>query len=289
MVDKINQIALEYRATLPTLNSFGIEQLMSLPSYYGWVECNYSHVGQPFFMFLGGNDDGVALRFFWNGSYERTSLKLWASFAKEASVIIDVGAHTGSYTLAALNANPSAKVLSFEPNFMNFGRLNLNIRANKHSTGQTYMLGVGERDERQLFSIPSNLDYLTCGGVVGDLQDRATITIDIVSLDSALGDVIESRVGLVKLDTEGYEAHCLRGMKSILSTSQPVIFFECINPESSNDMQDILSELGYHFYTINDINGEILPAKTIVPALTGDGSPVMHLLNRVALPRNQVL
>ena len=83
--------------------NFGIKELLKMPPYYDWINCKVTD-SDFFYMFLCGNDDGVAMRFFWNCAYERCTLYLWNSIAKRVKkdfLILDIGAHTGSYSLAA--------------------------------------------------------------------------------------------------------------------------------------------------------------------------------------------
>lgn len=286
---ELNAIAKEQRRKLPLINSFGINQLLSMPEYFGWVECAPNSPDEIFKMFLGGNDDGVALRFFWNGGYEKTTLKAWAWYSKNSDVIIDIGTHTGAYTLTAYTANPSSTVVSFEPHFMNFARLNLNLRANNLATKNIFMLGVGKKNKILPFSISTSLDYLSTGGSIGNREEGITTNIQVVKLDSFLQHPAKEQVKLIKIDTEGHEAFCLKGMTDVLSRAHPVIFFECINSTSGREVQDILSEYGYHFYFIDDANGEIHPVEKIEPALTTDGQPLMHLLNRIAMPADKTI
>jgi hypothetical protein len=63
-----NDKALSYRKLLPKLNHFNIKELYNMPKYFGWVDY-YTTLENKIFMFLGGNDDGVALRCFWNNHY----------------------------------------------------------------------------------------------------------------------------------------------------------------------------------------------------------------------------
>ena len=204
-MEKLTDSAKKYRDTLPDDNNYSIEELSQMPAYFGWVKCQHFAENEPFVMFLGGNDDGIALRFFWNNSYEKTSLKIWSELSIDSRLIIDVGAHTGVYSLAALTSNKQAEVISFEPNFLNFGRLNLNLRANSFSTKNTFMLGVGKVEENAAFSIPFGFDYLSTGGALGSKDDQLTYSASIVSLDSFLRQDQRSMVDLVKIDTECHE------------------------------------------------------------------------------------
>ena len=286
-MEKLTESAKKYRDTLPDYNNYSIEELSQMPSYFGWVKCQHFSENEPFVMFLGGNDDGIALRFFWNNSYEKTSLKIWSELSIESSLIIDVGAHTGVYSLAALSSNKRAEVISFEPNFLNFGRLNLNLRANNFSTKSSFMFGVGKEEKNAPFSIPFSFDYLSTGGALGSKDDQLTYSASMVSLDSFLRQDQGGMVDLVKIDTEGHEALVLEGMKGVLAKSRPILLFECIDNEVGFAVKEILLKYDYKFYLIDEINGKVMPVDEIEPIFGKDGRPVFHLLNRIACPSNK--
>jgi hypothetical protein len=125
--DVLNRAARTKRLEYPPANNFPINELRAMPPLFDWVDCSAD--GSNFKMLLGGDDDGIALRFLWNGSYEKTTLGIWTRLARQSQVIVDVGAHTGAFTLAALAARADAQVISFEPYMLNFARLSLNLRA----------------------------------------------------------------------------------------------------------------------------------------------------------------
>ena len=286
-MEKLTESAKQYRDTLPNDNNYSIEELSQMPAYFGWVKCQHFAENEPFVMFLGGNDDGIALRFFWNNSYEKTSLKIWSELSIDSRLIIDVGAHTGVYSLAALTSNKQAEVISFEPNFLNFGRLNLNLRANTFSTKNTFMLGVGKVEENAAFSIPFGFDYLSTGGALGSKDDQLTYSASIVSLDSFLRQDQRSMVDLVKIDTECHEDLVLEGMAGVLLKSRPILLFECIDKEVGTAVKEILLEYDYNFYLVDEVNGKVMPVDEIEPIFGQDGRPVFHLLNRIACPDNK--
>ncbi len=259
-----------------------------MPDLYDWVECSHGD-GETFYMFLGGRDDGVALRFLWNGQYERTTLKAWSWFSRQMDgIIIDIGAHTGAYTLASLASCSKSAVISFEPHFMNFARLNLNLRVNNKTTKNSFMMAVGERNEILPFSISTSLDYLSTGGSIGARENGFTTNVQAVALDSFFDDPEKNRVQLIKVDVEGYEGQCLRGMEGIISKNRPVIFFECIGVSAGEAVQEILSEYGYHFYEVDDQSGKTTRTMLIRPILDIDGRPIMSRLNRIAMPSGRI-
>jgi len=277
--------AISFRNKLPIFASYGINELLKMPIFFDWVDCKTN--SNIFKMFLAGADDGVALRFFWNRAYEKVTLSLWGHFVRRGGVIIDIGAHTGAYTLAAYSINEKSKVISFEPHFMNFARLNMNLRGNGYSTSGINMLGVGEKNETQPFSISTNLSYLSTGGSVGVRSNSIVQDIKLVSLDQYLPEKINSAVSLLKIDVEGHEAPCLRGMISLIERCRPVIFLECISGISGVEVTDILQKFGYIFFVIDDVTGTISSVDTIFPEIDLNEKLIMSRLNRIAIPNKE--
>jgi len=83
--------------------------------FFGYIEIEIGEC-PPFLMF-SNDDDYVAKKFFWHGknAYEAMSLNLWQYFAKSSRVVLDVGAYTGVYSLAAAQQNKKTRVYCFEP------------------------------------------------------------------------------------------------------------------------------------------------------------------------------
>lgn len=278
---EINETASQKRLQLPQENYFSIKELQMLPERFDFIECTLGF-NLSFRMFLGGSDDGVALRFYWNGSYEKYTLKTWSEFAKNCNgFALDIGAHTGSYSLAALTSNKNLNILSFEPHYMNFARLILNFNANKFNTSNVFMYCVGDENKFVPFSTFSTLGYLTSGGCVGHRAGATVNQIQQVALDNFLIDEVIQNINLIKIDVEGYEANVLKGMKNIL-TQKPTIFFECIDKNSARLTQEILSNYEYNFYEIDDLTGKITKVKNLEPRLDQDNKLIMHKINRIA-------
>ena len=280
-IEILNNISKTKREDLPFENNFNINELSQMPELFDWVNCDVG-VENKFHMFLGGKDDGVALRFFWNGSYEKYTLKAWSELAKKMNgFALDIGAHTGCYSLAALASNKNLNVLSFEPHYINFARLILNLNANKFNTNNIFMCCVGDENKFVPFSTFSRVGYLTSGGSVGHRSGATVNSIPQVALDSFLNDEVIQNINLIKIDVEGYEANVLKGMKKILGL-KPTIFFECIEKNSAKLTQEILSSYGYIFFEIDDLTGKITKVKNLEPQFSQDNKLVMHKLNRIA-------
>ena len=276
-----NAAARAQRATLPEHNDFDLDTLIDLPPYWGWVE-HQPASSAVFRMLLGGNDDGIALRLFWNGHYERATLALWTQLAHRHILALDIGAHTGIYTLAAHAANPEINVLSFEPSALNHARLTLNLRANDVATTNAYQLGISDGDGTRAFTIRTHADYHSSGGSFEQADGGRSSDVRIAALDAFLPPTIADQVGLIKLDVEGHEPAALAGMRGLLSRARPTMIFECLTEATGSAIDTLLRPFGYRFFEIDDRAGTIGETERLIPARDAAGNAILHRLNRVA-------
>jgi len=279
IVDDFNAVALAKRAGLPAQNDFPSATLETFPPYYGWVKCN-SGAGE-FAMFSGG-DDFVAVRLFWNGSYEKTTLQAWSMLARSMEMALDVGAHTGVYTLAAKAANPKLNVASFEPVATNHARMLLNLRANGMPMGTAYNLAVGEKQEVVDFYTKPNSIRLVSSGSLRPVANAVSTPVQKVALDPSFPAETHGRIGLMKIDVEGFEPQVLEGMRNILAAAKPIIFFECIQRPAGEAVQRFLEPLGYKFHEVDDAAGSITRVAAVTPHFDDQGRPILSRVNRIA-------
>lgn len=282
-----NEKALKYREQIPKLNNFNIKELLKMPAYFGWVNYSISK-NNSIYMFLGGNDDGVAMRCFWNNHYEKKTLQIWAALCSIEGIIIDIGAHSGIYSLVANNSIKKGAVLSFEPHFLNFSRLNLNLRANGFSTSTMFMNAVGKKNEILPFSVMLNKDYLTTGGKIGKFKNKLSTSIQTIAIDNFLDEKAKNNVKIIKIDVEGHEYECLLGMKKTIVESNSIIFFECMSKSNNSEIETFLRELEYNLYIIDDLEGTIKETKTLFPIFDSNNNVVHQKINRLALHKTKI-
>jgi FkbM family methyltransferase len=281
-LEMLSDNALALRNALPKLNSFSIGELTSKPSFFDWVECTVSE--KHFVMYLAGSDDGVALKFFWNGVYETHSIRLWASLAcADEGIKLDIGAHTGVYSLAA-QACGGKNIFSFEPHFANYSRLMINLKANDFPVKNAYMLAVSDQNGWNAFHLPTRLDYLSTGGGLRPSEKSIEYPVRTVALDSFLGEANQGKVSAMKIDVEGHEMGVLSGALKTLEKSQPIIFFECIDDAVGVNVEAFLSAKGYAFFVIDDSQNTIQKVTAIRPEKMPNNQLNMSRLNRLALP-----
>ncbi len=153
------------------------------------------------------------------GEYEPSHCQLWSQLAKEASVIFDVGANVGLYSLLAAAANSSAVIHCFEPTPEIFATCCNAIRRNSISNIIPHAEAVGAG---------KGTVYLhRQWGVTGDNEGMNYVTdcptssegmaIPRISLDDFCHEQKIERIDLLKIDVEGGEYDVLKGAAGLLS------------------------------------------------------------------------
>ena len=147
------------------------------------------------------------------GKYEEYETILMLSQVKKESVVVDVGANIGYYTL--LLVQKCKKVYAFEPDKECFLILKKNVEENKLGNVVLINKAVGDKNEqRAIIKDKSNYGNSRVGEGKG---------VECVRLD----DVIKEKVDLMKIDVQGYEEKVIEGAKKIIKKDKPILFIEC--------------------------------------------------------------
>ena len=135
----------------------------------------------------------------------------------DSDVVIDVGAHLGTFTRIALQRG-ARLVVAIEPNPVNAacfsrtfapeiaaGRVRLVEAAAWHSPGSlTFEVGSASQTGR-----------------VGGSPSGSSVTVRAVTLDALVDELKIDRVGFIKMDIEGAERHALAGAHRVLASHKP--------------------------------------------------------------------
>lgn len=117
---------------------------------------------------------------------EGASLVIFAQLARSARRVVDVGAHTGLYTLAVLASSPTVRCTSFEPVDRNRDLLAENLRLNRFTDRcDVRAEAVADCCGEVEFHVPSgdhpmsgSLDPQGFRGLSGEIRRVAVTTID---------------------------------------------------------------------------------------------------------------
>ena len=170
--------------------------------------------------------------------------------ARMAHVILDIGANIGAVSLQFAKANPSARILSFEPHPLTFKRAQYNIGLNKVENIELLPFGLGEKkDTVRLYEVNSNNPGMN--RIIPGDQSAPFQEIQIEELDALLEARGINSVDFIKLDVEGYEHSVLKGGKGLLQRCHPVLFIELddtnlrTHQSSARMLMDFLQACGY--------------------------------------------
>lgn len=241
-------------------------------SYRGFVNCIAADGEDAFLMFTNA-DDVVAGYYFYDGpaSFEHGTLKLWAFLVKQSAFVFDIGAFTGVFSLAAVTANPNCRVMAFEPSFVTYSRLLVNIYANGFNGHiAPVRFGVADKNGELALRHPAGVYVMASGESFLDshISDPwFTENVPVVSLDHLLENqerykkqlVIEanfSRVDLMKIDVEGFEANVLKGMQSTIQKHKPTAIVEILDRYKVQEILELFGE-NYKVFHINESNGTL--------------------------------
>lgn len=233
-----------------------LKRLSDKWSLSGTVTVSFSNKKLKFFT---REDDGIVDALFYGKNYVETGdIVLFSELSRQSSVIVDIGANTGIYSVIGAVFNPSAKVIAFEPHPVNQARFQKNIELNHASNVQLIKSAAGDTKERVLFTVPEK-DIISDTSSVnkefsqsfykGELKWKQ-ITVPQMPLDIFFAETSQV-VDLIKIDVEGYEMNVFEGAQNFFRNNSPVIFCEIFLSDKSKKYFDaFLEEYQYTPYII---------------------------------------
>jgi len=193
--------------------------------------------------FLVRSDRGYAEGVLQHGEFEPGLVKAIKALAEGSKIALDVGANIGC--TAILMSSLAEKVLAFEPAPSTFGLLMHNTRGMENVALYNFALGE-QGSQAQIQFAPDNRS----GGFISETKASAGHAIEgviIKTLDQFSADDALASIDFMKIDTEGYEGHVLRGGRESLSKFKPVVIGEinhwCLNAFQRTSIPDFFDQL----------------------------------------------
>ena len=175
----------------------------------------------------------------WLGIYERTKAEAFGDKLQRGSVVFDIGAHVGFYTLLASQCvGPQGKVFAFEPLPANLRFLNEHLRLNRVSNVSVIEAAVSDAGGVACFEEGRTTS-------TGRLSERGRVRVATVSLDDMVSSGQISPPDFMKIDVEGAEGKVIRGARTVISSARPAIFLATHNEAVHRECCDLLRTLGY--------------------------------------------
>jgi FkbM family methyltransferase len=177
--------------------------------------------------------------------WEHNSREIFSLIAKQSTVIFDVGAYTGIYTLISGKANSKAKIYSFEPNPLLFEALKKNVKINRISKRCILVNSAlsNSTEERFLFQ---NAEFHTSQFSLNEYtKDSKKIKVSTIELDIFSEEQNLENLDLMKIDAEGFEENIIFGGLKTLAKFHPIILMEALTDKELNIQKELLKDIGY--------------------------------------------
>jgi FkbM family methyltransferase len=171
---------------------------------------------------------------------------------------VDVGSYTGLFSI--IGALSGAKVIAFEPNRYVYNRMKANIERNQLKDLVTLNpVALGDATSYSRSLIPRNQFYssgfqLELSPTERDLSGWVmSEPVYVSTLDFELCD-LNSSVGALKIDAEGFELEILQGGKHLLIDHKPTIFLECLSSDRLEQCISYITSLEIQIQSIDYVD-----------------------------------
>lgn len=197
------------------------------------------------------------------GEYETRELDMVmkiVSYLDKDSVIFDIGANLGWYSLNLLSSNSKYRCHAFEPVVETFKRLVGNFEHNGFDISCLHNFGFYKEAAEMKFYY--NTEESGASSLANLRENSATVEVEckMRKLDEfVLAENID-RIDFIKCDVEGSELFVYQGGKETIKKFKPIIFSEMLRKwcrkfaYHPNDIILLLRELGYDCYIITEKN-----------------------------------
>ncbi len=199
---------------------------------------------------------------FWSGltdGWEKLSLSLWIKLARNADVVIDIGANTGIYSLIAKSLNPAARIYAFEPVKRVFEKLEFNNQLNDYDIN-CYESAASDSDgTATIYDTATEHTYSVTVGKNMHASDVSVIptTIETVRLDTMIERLQIPKIDLIKLDVETYEAEVIEGLGKYLDKFKPTMLVEVLNDAVGENVEALVKDKNYVYFNLDEKLGTI--------------------------------
>ncbi len=174
----------------------------------------------------------------------------------KGDIMIDVGANVGHIGLLLSDIVLPSDIIAFEPTPVTFGRLRQNWVENDFPTEGLHNVAVGREASFVFFPNPSHPDT-TNRQLPSDCKTSDVCKTKVLTLDSLRSRWLNGRIGLLKIDVEGFELDVLRGALETLRTDRPrVIMFESLGGKVNSEIESLFESVDFRLFQLNKC-GEI--------------------------------
>lgn len=174
---------------------------------------------------------------------------------KEGMVIIDAGAHIGTFTLLASKmVGEQGKIIAIEPEQNSFLQLTKNLEINKIKNVIPINIGLSDFNGNKDFFVDKES---ACSSFIlnSDRQIISKPSIKVKTLDSVLQEINIDKVDFLKIDTEGAELEILKGAKQTIIKNPEIkmVIASYHYPEEKEEVFQYLKSLKFSPRILGDL------------------------------------
>ena len=193
-----------------------------------------------------GANAGYAL-----GTTEPLIQDVFAEHVQPGTVVWDIGANIGFYSLIASRAVGDGEVIAFEPLPANAAAIRRNLELNDITNVSIVELALADTEGTAELQIHSEqtwakLDTSADTPFQQQLEVAGHVNVEVSTIDRQLERLPPP--DLVKIDIEGAEVAALRGASRLLSECRPTVI--CEFHGTNEAVSDLLESHGYTLRTI---------------------------------------
>lgn len=177
--------------------------------------------------------------------WERQSREIFFKLSQTSDLVLDIGAHSGIYSLIAASGSSTSKIIAFEPNPTMREVLQKNIELNGFSSritiqeialsnsGGLSTLAIGKDTSMAMLTSVSNMEAPST---------HLEVAVKTAKLDDFS---FNSNSMLMKVDIEGSEIAFLHGALRTITAFKPTILMEALTNLDLELQANFLTKLGY--------------------------------------------
>lgn len=200
-------------------------------------------------LFAAYPDSVVSSALIYSDWPEYWELKFIRQRLRPEEVVIDVGANVGHICLLLSDIVGPENLIAFEPTPVTFRRLTENWRLNGWPIKELYQCAVGASEGK--VDVPDTASPNSTNAVNSHAAGP-TIKVPLVALDDFRKCWSKQRIGLLKIDVEGYEPEVFRGVRLLLHDQRPrIIMFESLGGTVDPIINSILQEERYTIFQLD--------------------------------------
>ena len=174
-----------------------------------------------------------------SGTWEPNATAIVRRLLAPGDVFVDLGAHTGYYTLLAAHiVGAEGHVFAFEPSPARYRELLANLSRSTVTNVSAFDVGAGSgATTATLYEAPrpnTGASTLTSGALarpaVATSTEYRPVAVRVVAAESLLPHDLLERVRVVKVDVEGYEIEAIQGIERLLGSGAPLAVLVEVSP-----------------------------------------------------------